>query len=63
MIDLIEYLLPRVVQKLYEAGVARELVSRSLHGLVSAMGVLAAVAFFLFVFRRQLRGVLERDDG
>ena len=63
MIDLVEYLLPRVVQKLYEAGVARELVSRSLNGLVSAMGVLAAVAFFLFVFRRQLRGVLERVNG
>ena len=63
MIDIVEYLVPGVAQKLYDAGVARELVARSLNGLVSATGVLAAVAVLLFVFRRQFRGLGERVNG
>ncbi len=63
MIDIFEHLLPGVAQRLYDNGFARELVSRSLNGMASAVGVLVTIVFLLFVFRRQVRGVLERVNG
>ena len=63
MIDIFEQFLPGVVQKLYASGFTRELVSHAVNGLTTAMGVLVAVAFLLFFFRRQIRDFLEHVEG
>ena len=63
MIDIFESLLPGVAQKLYASGLARELVSRSMNGVATGVGVLAAVAFLLFLFKRQIHDYLKRIEG
>ena len=63
MIDVFESLLPGIAQKLYVSGLSRELVARSIDGLATAVGVLAAGALLLFLLRRQIHDSLKRIEG
>ena len=63
MIDVFERLLPGIAQKLYASGLSRELVARSIDGLATAVGVLAAGALLLFLLRRQIHDSLKRIEG
>ena len=63
MIDIVERFLPAFVQRLYASGVERELLERSLNGMVAACSVLAVVALTVLAFRKSIGAILLCVDG
>lgn len=63
MIYVVERLLPGFVQRLYESGVERELLVRSLNGMAIAGSALAVAMILILVFRKRICAILSRVEG
>lgn len=63
MISVVERLLPGFVQRLYESGVERELLVRSLDGMAIAGSALAVALLLVLVFRKRICAILSRVEG